>query len=235
MYFSIPPPFLLEMFVIMTVEAGAVGMEQKWREEYHTLLLSFYDFDSSPSSPASKYRRTQTCHMDWRKTEREAKSREPWWCVGWSPRRQQKIVGLFLYIPSTMMGLNNPDVNYWASCTYIPVVVIDISLHSSQVCDTSYLCMHTPTEYYIDVHHLLNLFALLIEREMKWYHHWCKRVWDIAMKCDQVLKFIDEHWKRNSCQKFFDDLRLNLLVFCPFMTLITERLEGCTWSAAFPA
>jgi hypothetical protein len=29
MYFSIPPPFLLEMFVIMTVEAGAVGMEQK--------------------------------------------------------------------------------------------------------------------------------------------------------------------------------------------------------------
>jgi hypothetical protein len=76
MYFSTPPPFLLEMFVIMTVGEGAVGMEKKLREEYHALLRSFYDFDSSSTSPVSKYRRTQTCHMDGRKTKKGGKSRE---------------------------------------------------------------------------------------------------------------------------------------------------------------
>jgi hypothetical protein len=50
--------------------------------------------------------------MDGRKTKREAKSREPLLACRVEPKTTAKIVGLFRYIPATVVGLNNPDVRY---------------------------------------------------------------------------------------------------------------------------
>jgi hypothetical protein len=110
-----PPPLLLEMFIIMTVGEVAVDMEKIFGKS--TMLFCCLFMILPPPLPPllASLGDTQTCHMDGRKTKREAKSRAP--LLAWrveSKKTTAKNRGpLEIYSRyGALVGLNNPDVRY---------------------------------------------------------------------------------------------------------------------------